>query len=91
MGLAVWAGQAWRPTKWNGLEVVAENVGRESPTGQGECVDHRGGRLGIGVEATVFGLQVVCEELEAPHPGVDFRDWARRPWVLASRLRLVGG
>lgn len=33
----------------------------------------------------------LCEELEAPHPGVDFRDWARRPWVLASRLRLIGG
>lgn len=27
--------------------------------------------LGVGV--WVFGLQVVCEESEAPHPGVDFR------------------
>lgn len=49
---------------------------------------------GVGVEASVFGLQVVCVELEAPHTseeGQCGRDWARRPWVLASRLRPVGG
>lgn len=82
--------------EWNGLEVVVEKVGREPNRSRVtvETIEEGVEALGVGVEASVFGLQVVCVELEAPHTSEEGRcgrDWARRPWVLASRLRPVGG